>query len=109
MTDKIAEAQAQVREAESRLANARRLLEEARRSYPDEPQSDYISFNVQFTPVSKSYRYAAIRVAGRWYTTGGDQFDSWHALVDWIRKSDINTFRAVNELGSRPGVGYIRL
>jgi len=80
----------------SRVAALRRQLNtiadelarlESRPSEPDE--GTVIQFEMKFG--ARDYSYAAIRVAGMWYTTGprSPKAYSWDELLDWM---DGNTF-----------------
>lgn len=85
----MTDARAEIASAEAALRRARAQLtalenENRQKSYPAEPDSDTVRFNIQFSLSGSVYRYAAIKAAGRWYTTGGQSL-SWNGLIDWIR------------------------
>ena len=76
-------------------ANAERLLDKADKleeTYLDEPVGDdaTIWFRKQFNFQGPVYTYAAVRAAGKWYTTNSSNYKTgpweWEALVDWIRQ-----------------------
>ena len=106
MTDKLdlSRIRSEIEAAETRLKLARERLAEAEREaaeIPPEPKSDFITFNLRFTTSGVTYRYAAIRAAGRWYTTGGGSY-SWEGLVKWIQKNHVDPHGVViTELTSR--------
>ena len=91
MTDNITDVRAEIASAEAALRRARaRLieLEKAGRQYPPEPNESLVTFNIRFNITGVTYLYAAVRANGRWYSTGGERFDSWRDLIDWIRQSN---------------------
>lgn len=90
----MTDARAEIASAEAALRRARAQLtalenEERQKRYPNAPDSDLVRFNIQFSIPGTVYRYAAIKANGRWYTTGGQSFDSWNGLIDWIRKNHV--------------------
>ena len=103
MIDKMRALELRIEQAEANLQAARSTLnalkrEEREKNYPPEPQSDFIAFGVKFSPSGTTYKYAAIRVGRTWYTTGGERFDGWGGLVDWVRKNHVDRATTVHEL-----------
>lgn len=109
MTDKIQQAKADIEQARMALQRAQDRLDtlERQTSYPPEPSEDVVRFSVQFSSTGETYRYAAIKANGKWYTTGGQQFDSWTALIDWIRGHHAGPIAYIHPMGTT--TGWIRV
>jgi hypothetical protein len=79
----------------SQIADLRAKLDDVEKelkgpAYPDEPTQMYIGFKLMFTRHTALYSYAAIRVAGKWFTTGATcppTGYTWKQLVTWMREA----------------------
>lgn len=89
--DNIAAARRVLEAAE---ADLRRIRDAKRLPVLPAPElGDRFSMVVRFPGQSKTYEFLLIRVNGFWYTTGTTnetkRFNSWEALVKWVRKETI--------------------
>lgn len=81
--------EAEVRNAEKRLQDAKDRLDNYTAPIPKEPlPGSVIRFTILPRLGGNSYHYAAVLAGGRWYTTGSscprDGY-TWEQLVDFIR------------------------
>lgn len=78
---------AQIEKTQRELDRMKQMLEDRR--LPAEPGgSTVVRFEVTFVTGGLTYNYAAVRVNGRWYTTGTGEpamFNSWADMLNWIR------------------------
>jgi hypothetical protein len=93
--ERVRLAQAAVMRARTQLEEAQKQLDRALINYPDQPEDGAVlKFALQFESWGPMYRYAALRVNGRWYTTGHSCPDggySWRELIDFIRGAYTHT------------------
>lgn len=73
--------------------------------YPKAPPvsaGNMFGVNVKFNPNGKMYKFLILRTPGGWYTTGTTpdtlRFDSWAALIDWLRGPDVHWHGALFQL-----------
>ena len=90
---RIRDAQHEVEKAQIALESARKQLDKAITAYPKEPvDGAVIRFSLRLDQFgNKVYHYAAIRIIGRWYTTGNSCPKagwSWYELIDFIREAE---------------------
>lgn len=103
--DPIADAERQLEQSMTAMERARDAvtqaqlrLQEARRPAPTEPDQDgaVIRFDLTFVGNTKVYNFAALRVGGRWFTTGAScppAGFTWQALVNWLRSAEVQEVR----------------
>lgn len=110
MSDKLAEARKLLEQAQRRLAEAER---EAALLIPAEPKgAEVVRFSLRLDSNHHSYQFAAIRVNGKWYTTGRQvqaHGVSWSELVRWIRDHHIGSFTFVHVLNGPSAGAAIRI
>jgi hypothetical protein len=84
------------------IAKMQKLIHKQR--YPKVPSKadgDMYMIDVKFDPAGKTYRFLLLRTPNGWYTTGtGDtaHFETWTALVDWLRGPDVHWHGAMQKL-----------
>lgn len=86
---RIEVARKKVQQAQAALEEANEELTKALKPYPKEPgEGCILKFAMQHDIGGTTYKYAALRVGRRWYTTGsscpGGGY-AWKELVDFIR------------------------
>ncbi len=61
-------------------------LEKMNNRAPEPPEGSVARFDVRFNGGSQVYRYVALRVKNRWYTTSqvGRCVFTWNELLDWL-------------------------
>ena len=101
MSIQIIEAQTALTKKRQRLAkvqrevaNAERKLEAARASLLPTKEGTIVEFALSFVGSFKSYRYAAVLVGGRWFTTGSTcptRGYSPRELVELVRSAHVHT------------------
>lgn len=110
MSDKLAEARRLLEQAQRRLAEVER---EARLEIPAEPTgAEVVRFTLHLDQGHPGYRFAAIRVNGRWYTTGRTvqaHGVTWAELIRWIRKHHSGSFMFVHVLSGPDHGASIRV
>lgn len=117
MTDKLSDARRLLDEARQRVALAERQLEEVAREaallIPAEPKgAEVVRFSLRLDSNHHSYEFAAIRVNGKWYTTGRQvqaHGVSWSELVRWIRNHHVGSFTFVHVLNGPSAGAAIRI
>lgn len=61
-----------------------------------EPTQSVVRFQVAFPNDPKTYSYAAIRAAGKWYITGRDGAvgRNWNSLIDLLTRDNATIYTA---------------
>ena len=71
---------------------------------PTEPEDgSIIRFNITYTGARTAYSYAALRVGGFWFVTGGvkQSHFAWDELLDWLREHGTEFYLVVGSTLSR--------
>jgi hypothetical protein len=113
MTDKMAQARAEISSAEAALRRARDRLAELERlkDYPDEPKN-IATITFELLMGNRNYRFGAIKANGLWYTTGKTvqaHGVTWTELVDWMREHDQRPITYINLASTGFGHGFGQL
>lgn len=96
-----------VKEVEKKTAaQLRALIEEASallkrmENYPEEPEQDLVVIEVRFGPSLKNYRYAGIKIDGRWFMTGSNHLKG----VEWFKIFEYFESRNAGIMSVEPAV-----